>query len=222
MGSPSPRPWPTARVHFEEADGDGLSRPWTGPDGGPLQIWLNPPYSAAVIGRWLARLADHGRGTALIFARTETAAWFDHVWQRATAALFVRGRLRFHRPDGTPGPHDGGAPSACVAWGPEDAERLYQAQRRGDIDGAFVPIAPAACLFVSRAALGGSHPLTWRELLRAVFEREARPLTLTQLYALLSRHPKAQANKNWRPKLRQVLNQGGFTRVGVGQYALPF
>lgn len=65
--TPDIQPWPTAKARYTRAD-DGLAQPWSG------RVWLNPPYYANVIGKWLARLADHGRGTTIIFARTETRA----------------------------------------------------------------------------------------------------------------------------------------------------
>lgn len=113
--APDPRPWPTARNHYT-ADVDGLRQPWAG------RVWLNPPYSA--VGRWLTRLADHGIGTALVFARTETAVFHDQVWARATAALFLRGRVTFCKANGIPARWNGGAPSVLVAYGTGDADRL--------------------------------------------------------------------------------------------------
>jgi hypothetical protein len=113
-----PRPWPTADRHFTKED-DGLSLPWAG------RVWLNPPYGApAIVGPWLRKMTDHGEGTALIFARTETALFFTHVWRAATACLFLEGRLFFCRPDGTPAAHNGGAPSVLVAYGYTDAAIL--------------------------------------------------------------------------------------------------
>src|SRR5690349_17616072 len=78
--SPRVRPWDTAAKHYNVED-DGLRQEWRG------RVWLNPPYSDA--GKWLGRLANHGQGTALIFARTETRLWFDHVWPHATGLLFL-------------------------------------------------------------------------------------------------------------------------------------
>ncbi|WP_280794338.1 DNA N-6-adenine-methyltransferase [Aurantimicrobium minutum] len=79
-------------TYLLERGEDGLTLAWSG------RIWCNPPY-----GResepFLKRLADHGTGTALIFARTETRVFFEQVWQRATALLFVRGRIKFLRAD---------------------------------------------------------------------------------------------------------------------------
>ncbi len=43
----------------------GLEREWYG------RVWCNPPYGKHTF-VWLKRLADHGSGIALIFARTET------------------------------------------------------------------------------------------------------------------------------------------------------
>lgn len=116
--------WQTAREGFTIED-DGLSMPWRG------RVWLNPPYSN--VGPWMRKMRAHGRGTALVFARTETAWWFDSVWPHATAILFLRSRVTFLRPDGSHqranGGTDGGngnagAPSALVAYGVDDAAGL--------------------------------------------------------------------------------------------------
>lgn len=87
---------------------DGLSKPWFG------HVWLNPPYSAPL--EWMKRMAEHGDGVALIFARTETRWWQDHVFGRADEIRFLRGRLKFVREDGTVG-DSAPAPSALVAYG---------------------------------------------------------------------------------------------------------
>jgi hypothetical protein len=126
------QPWPTARRSFTVAD-NGLLQRWDG------RVWLNPPYSNGEVENWMARMADYGRGTALIFARTETAAFHSFVWRRTTALLFPRGRLTFHRPDGSlpeaeNGGGNAGAPSVFCAYGAEDAERLSAS----GIDGAFI------------------------------------------------------------------------------------
>ena len=113
-----PRPWPTAAHHYT-VENDGLDLPWFG------RVWLNPPYGPPpVVDPWMKALADHGRGTALIFARTETAMFFREVWRRASAILFIEGRLYFCDPTGTPAKANAGAPSCLVAYGDDDAERL--------------------------------------------------------------------------------------------------
>jgi hypothetical protein len=114
--APIDRPWPTARQHYTIED-DGLSIPWAG------RVWCNPPYGNKS-GHWLDRLATHGFGTALIFARTETDTFFEQVWNRASAILFLRGRLHFHHVDGRRAENNGGAPSCLVAYGEHDATML--------------------------------------------------------------------------------------------------
>jgi len=128
--APEPRPWLTAETHWTHAD-SALSRAWHG------RVWLNPPYGGpSIVGPWMRRLADHGRGTALIFARTETAVFFETVWDAATAVLFLKGRLFFCRPDGTPAAANAGAPSCLVAYGSTDAAVLSTC----GLPGAFVPL----------------------------------------------------------------------------------
>ena len=126
--SPAPRPWDTARKHFTLFD-DGLKQPWEG------RVWLNPPYGN-LTERWMERLAAHGNGIALIFARTETATFFPWVWSHATALFFLKGRVRFFTKEGKEG-GSAGAPSVLVAYGPENATAIAGS----GLEGAFVPIA---------------------------------------------------------------------------------
>lgn len=126
--SPVERPWPTAGQHLTVHD-NGLARPWNG------RVWLNPPYGKEAA-QWLERLAAHGKGTALIFARTETSMFFDHVWTKADALLFLRGRLHFHYVTGARAAANSGAPSVLIAYGQADAVTL----RDCGLPGAFVPL----------------------------------------------------------------------------------
>ncbi|WP_293371508.1 DNA N-6-adenine-methyltransferase [Nevskia sp.] len=124
--APAIRPWDMAAKHYSRAD-DGLTQPWDG------RVWLNPPYGAATA-NWMRRLAAHGNGVALIFARTETAAWTEHVWPVADAVLFLAKRLTFHRVDGKPAQHNGGAPSALIAYGSNNVDAL----RLSGLEGTLV------------------------------------------------------------------------------------
>lgn len=126
--APEVRPWAMAKEHFTLRD-DGLSKPWTG------RVWLNPPYGPATR-QWMARLADHGDGIALIFARTETGIFFPHVWEQADAILFLQGRLHFHFVDGSRASANAGAPSVLVAYG----ERSVDALRWSGLPGRFVAL----------------------------------------------------------------------------------
>lgn len=119
------RPWDTAATHYTKAD-NGLSHDWT-----PYpHIWLNPPYGDKTF-RWLHRLSLHpGTGYALIFARTETKGFFEQVWHRAAAVFFFRGRIRFHRADGTEGDAPN-APSCLITYAPEGIDKLTALQQDG-------------------------------------------------------------------------------------------
>lgn len=114
--APVSPPWATAKRMFNIND-DGLKQPWFG------RVWCNPPYGREA-GAWLRRCADHENAIALIFARTETDMFFTEVWQRATALLFLRGRLHFHHVDGSRANNNGGAPSVLIAYGMPNALAL--------------------------------------------------------------------------------------------------
>lgn len=93
--SPINRPWPTAAKHYTTED-NGLIKPWDG------LVFCNPPYGPKT-GDWLARCAEHGNCLALVFARTETRAFQEHVWPKATSLLFIGGRLSFYHVTGKRG-----------------------------------------------------------------------------------------------------------------------
>lgn len=123
-----PQPWPCAAQSYQRP-ADGLLLPWCG------RVWLHPPASQAE--RWLSKLARHGRGTALVFARTD-GKLMRSIWERATAVLLLYGRVTFYLPGGAAAAHPAGAPSALVAYGADDADQLAAA---GRLPGAFVRCA---------------------------------------------------------------------------------
>lgn len=130
--SPVNRPWDTASVHYTVED-DGLSKAWVG------RVWLNPPYGPET-GKWLQRLAEHGCGVALIFARTETEMFHSWVWEKANAMLFLRGRLHFHTVSGKRASFNAGGPSVLIAYGRPNVERL----KESGIAGRFVSLDRSA------------------------------------------------------------------------------
>ncbi len=131
--SPIGRPWDTASEHYTLMD-NGLNKQWRG------RIWLNPPYGNQTE-QWIKRLADHGNGIALIFARTETASFHPWVWEYADAIMFLRGRLRFWTKEGREG-GTAGAPSVLVAYGADNAQCLAGC----GLDGRLVKLARESCI----------------------------------------------------------------------------
>jgi len=123
--APILRPWPTAENHYTIND-NGLLLPWSG------RIWCNPPYGDQAY-YWLMKLAGHGNGMALIFARTETV-WFKRaVWERADAVMFIEGRLFFHHVSGERAKSNSGAPSALIAYGTDNVRSLRESGVKGYI-----------------------------------------------------------------------------------------
>jgi len=105
---------------------DGLQKEWFG------RVYMNPPYGKGME-VWIEKLKNHGNGIALIFARTETKCFFNHIWDDADAVLFVKGRIKFYNINGeqkgTPG-----APSIFIAYGKPNADALEKV----DICGKFI------------------------------------------------------------------------------------
>lgn len=123
--APSPRPWPTAAKHIELPE-DGLNSKWAG------RVWCNPPFGRHT-SSWLARMADHGNGIALAFARTETAMFQRHVWPRADAVLMLANRPHFHRPDGVREGGNSGGPICLIAYGCDNRRSLIDSGLPGAV-----------------------------------------------------------------------------------------
>lgn len=102
---------------------DGLISTWPA----DLFAWLNPPYGK-LTGPFLEKLSQHpAGGIALVFARMDTKWAQEHVLKKASAILFVRGRISFWDSTGKPGAGPAGAPSMLVAYGAEAVRRLERA-----------------------------------------------------------------------------------------------
>lgn len=103
----------------------GLLKPWHG------RVWLNPPYGDET-GDWLQKLAQHGNGIALVFARTDTL-WFHLTACKADVICFLNGRIRFIDKNGKQG-GSAGCGSMLLAWGNECSAILARAGLGWTID----------------------------------------------------------------------------------------
>lgn len=120
-------PFHHAKTNYTTND-DGLSQKWNG------RVYLNPPYGKGM-DLWLEKLKIHGNGIALIFARTETKCFFQHIWHDADALLFVKGRIKFYHVSGEQA-GSSGAPSVFIAYGKDNAEAL----KNSKIEGRFLAL----------------------------------------------------------------------------------
>lgn len=127
----SRRVFDTAKIHYSlEETGDGLSAEWAG------RVWLNPPYGRKTFA-WLNKLAKHGSGIALIFARTETKGFHAEIWNKAHSVFFFEGRLTFRRSDGSKD-QPANAPSCLVSYSRADSCAIHQALIAGKIKGRLL------------------------------------------------------------------------------------
>jgi hypothetical protein len=122
--APVCRPWNIAKKHYDIND-NGLTLPWEG------RIWCNPPYGRDTF-IWLNKLAAHGDGIALIFARTETIGFHKEIWNKADAVFFFKGRLKFFKVDGTEG-GTANAPSCLVAYGTNNIASIIDSGLSGKL-----------------------------------------------------------------------------------------
>jgi ParB family chromosome partitioning protein len=90
-----------ASVYYAK-DIDGLTKPWNG------NVWLNPPYAQPLISHFVKKFINElvkgeiREACVLVNNATETE-WCDSLMEYAAAACFLRGRVRFHDPEGKPG-----------------------------------------------------------------------------------------------------------------------
>jgi DNA N-6-adenine-methyltransferase (Dam) len=125
--SPINAPFLHAKHNFTIEE-NGLNKEWFG------RVYCNPPYGKHME-LWMNKLANHGNGIALIFARTETRCFFENVWDKADALLFVKGRIRFYHVSGEQGGTPG-APSVFVAYGKNNAFAL----KHSGIEGKYLEL----------------------------------------------------------------------------------
>jgi len=66
-------------------------------------VWMNPPFGGRNgLVPWLEKFIIHGNGIALTPDRT-SAPWWQYAALKSDAALFIHGKVKFERPDGTIG-----------------------------------------------------------------------------------------------------------------------
>ena len=86
-----------AERFYTKAD-NGLVRPWRG------NVWMNPPFKAALIARFVDKLCQHVamgdvvQATILTNNATETR-WYSRLTAVSSALCMVRGRIKFWSPD---------------------------------------------------------------------------------------------------------------------------
>lgn len=102
----------------------GLKQTWNG------LVWMNPPFGARNgLIPWLDRFFAHGHGIALTPDRT-SAPWWQGANRQADATLFIAGKVKFIRPDGSVGGSPGTG-TTLFAAGRRAVEALERAEQAG-------------------------------------------------------------------------------------------
>lgn len=103
---------------------NSLDLPWRG------FVWMNAPFgNQADKFKWLNKFISHANGVALTPDRT-SAPWWQHMAKSSDAVLFVAGKIKFIRPDGSIG--ESPAQGACLfAIGEEGKRTLMMAEFNG-------------------------------------------------------------------------------------------
>jgi len=127
---PPVMPWRTAKHMNEWEPGmiSGLDLDWSLYG----RTFLNPPYGTETF-KWMRKFAEHKRGVAQIFARTDTKGFHEHVFAQAKAIYFLRGRVKFHREDGSCPKNGPAAPSCLVMHTEEDIEAVLASRLTGSL-----------------------------------------------------------------------------------------
>ncbi|MES1226360.1 MAG: DNA N-6-adenine-methyltransferase [Bacteroidota bacterium] len=101
-----------------------LEKPWQG------FVWCNPPFGKRnEIGLWLDKMYLHGDGIALSPDRT-SAPWWQKAAKEADCILFVAGKIKFIKPDGSVGKSPGTG-TTLFGYGVKAVECLMNARNNG-------------------------------------------------------------------------------------------
>jgi hypothetical protein len=115
----TPLHWQPSRYRYTD---NGLTREWYG------VVWCNPPYGRETK-KWLAKLASHGEGMALVFSRTDTD-WFQSAVKAGATILLLKKRVKFVNAEG----QESGSPgsgSCLIAFGERCKSRLKELKNLG-------------------------------------------------------------------------------------------
>lgn len=117
------RPWDIADVNYTEED-NGLIQEWFG------RVWCNPPYGSEAY-PFLKKFSEYsGPGLMLLFTRTDIKAWHEYIFPTAKYIFFIKGRIKFCRPDGSQ-EATANAASCLLAWDKSELPLLLQLEKEG-------------------------------------------------------------------------------------------
>lgn len=199
--SPAKRPYDTAQIHYTQQD-NGLLQEWFG------RVWLNPPYGRAM-DPFMVKMALHQNGVALVFARTDTRIFQQHIFPFCDSIFFIAGRINFINTAGMKARWNGGAPSVLIAYGEENVAAISDSGIKGKH--LLVNSCPVIVVGISPS---------WKSIVSIALGSLKNEASLNQVYDLVERiaPDKVAVNQHFKAKVRQTL-QTYFTRIGKGIYS---
>ncbi len=197
---PKNAPWLIAAACYCLPEQDGLALPWHG------RVWLNPPYNA--LDQWMQKIAGHGNGIALTYARTETKTFQNWIFPFADTILFLKGRITFCDITGKAGAHNGGAPSVLISYGEQNAQALAESR----LAGRHIMVNAQPVIVV------GVNP-SWKCVIKIAITRLNGQAHVQDIYDMVEiiAPGKVEKNSNYKEKIRQKL-QAHCIRVSRGVY----
>ena len=82
-------------AHIFTEEDNGLEQEWFG------NVWLNPPYSSALVQLFADKVAERGFEQAVVLVNNATETkWFRTLVDNADAIVFKTGRIKFLKHDG--------------------------------------------------------------------------------------------------------------------------
>lgn len=91
-------------------------------------IWMNPPFNGKEDKQsWLNKIYEHGNGIALTPDRT-SAPWWPVAAKQCDALMFVSGKIKFIKQDGTIGKNPGTG-TTLFAYGKKAVIALVNAEK---------------------------------------------------------------------------------------------
>ena len=78
----------------------------------------------------MERMAIHNNGIALLYNRSDNKMFHSFIFPVADSIFFLKGRIRFYRPDGTVGEQPGSG-SVLIAFGRNNTDAIENSGLKG-------------------------------------------------------------------------------------------
>lgn len=196
------RPWDTATHHFTPVE-NGLLQNWFG------RVWLNPPFDSQTLDAWMEKMSAHNHGISILHARTDRNTWHNFIFQKADSILFIKQRIHYYSVDGVRAPKNSGAPSALIAYGEYNSDRLAECSIKGHHQ--ILGRVSVMVMSIDRS---------WRVVVKTVLVK-LNEACVDEVYKEVENMVpgKVRANTNYKAKIRQMLQRHG-KRIKKGVYTI--